>query len=58
MSVDELIKKVQASSEKRTIDEKKAILVKAKILNNDGYYDARFFTPETVAKSKTASMAS
>lgn len=58
MSVDELIKKVQASSKKRTLNEKKAILVKAKILNDDGYYDARFFTPETVAKSKIASMAS
>jgi len=58
MSVEELIKKVQESSKRRTLDEKKEILVKAKILNNDGYYDERFFTPETVAKSKLIAKAS
>jgi len=58
MSVDELIKKVKESSNKRTLNEKKDILIKAKILNNDGYYDSRFFTSETVEKSKSIIQAS
>lgn len=36
----------------RTPQQRAALLVKAKILDKNGNYDARFFSKETVAKSK------
>jgi hypothetical protein len=36
----------------RTPEQRAALLVKAKILDKNGNYDARFFSKETVEKSK------
>jgi hypothetical protein len=36
----------------RTPKQRAALLVKAKILDKNGNYDARFFSKETVEKSK------
>ncbi len=58
MSIDELIVKVIASEKKRTNKERRELLVKAHVLNQDGYYDAKYFRKETVEKSKIQAQAS
>ena len=52
MSVDELISKVQEGAKKRTRKQSRELLRKARILDENGYYDARYFRKETVEKSK------
>ncbi len=52
MSITELIQKVEASSKTRTNAQRKELLRKAHIIDKDGYYDARFFSAETVAKDR------
>ena len=56
MSVDELISKVQEGAKKRTRKQSRELLRKARILDENGYYDARYFRKETVEKSKIKSM--
>ena len=58
MSIDELIAKVQEAEKKRTPKQSRELLVKAHILDENGYYDARYFRKETVEKSKKQAVAS
>ena len=58
MSIEELIVKVQEAEKKRTPQQKRELLIKAHILDQDGYYDARYFRKETVEKSKLQTVAS
>lgn len=52
MSITELMQKIEASSKRRTDEQRTNLLRKAHIIDADGYYDARFFSAETVAKDK------
>jgi hypothetical protein len=52
MSVDELISKVQEGAKKRTRKQSRELLRKACILDENGWYDARYFRKETIEKSK------
>jgi hypothetical protein len=52
MSVRELIKKVEVADRKRSRKDSFKLLVKAKILDKDGCYDARFFSENTVKRSR------
>lgn len=58
MSIEELIVKVQEAEKKRTPKERRELLVKARILDKNGHYDARYFRKETVEKSKLQEVAS
>ena len=58
MSIEELIVKVKEAEKKRTPQQRRELLIKAHILDNDGYYDARYFRKETVEKSKLQTEAS
>jgi hypothetical protein len=53
MSITELMKKAKASASKRTITERKKLLVDAKILDTHGNYDIKYFSQDTVNKSKS-----
>lgn len=48
----ELIAKVRQSEQKRTPQQRFDLLVKAGILDKDGYYSAQYFSAETVAKDR------
>jgi hypothetical protein len=52
MSITELMQKIEASSKTRTNAQRKELLRKAHIIDKDGYYDARYFSAETVAKDR------
>lgn len=52
MSMAELINSVKKSADKRTDEERTRLLIEAHILDKDGNYDARYFSPDTVKKSK------
>lgn len=52
MSITELMQKIEASSKTRTDAERKKLLRKAHIIDKNGYYDARYFSAETVAKDR------
>jgi len=54
MSVTELMKKIEASSKKRTSAERIVLLKKAHIIDSKGRYDAKYFSSTTVSKDKTA----
>ncbi|BDY14001.1 hypothetical protein [Hydrogenimonas cancrithermarum] len=58
MLVDELIAKVKEAEKKRTPKQSRELLIKARILDKNGYYDARYFRKETVEKSKKQAVAS
>ena len=58
MSVDELIAKVQEAEKKRTQKQSRELLIKARILDKNGHYDARYFRKETIEKSKKQAVAS
>jgi hypothetical protein len=53
MSVIELMQKAKVSASKRTKVERKKLLVEAKIITKNGTYNARYFSQETVSKSKS-----
>ncbi len=57
MSITELMKKAKESARKRTREDRKRLLVKAHILDTDGYYDAKYFSKKTVTKSRSTSRA-
>lgn len=50
----ELLKKAKESSLKRTDEEKRQILIDAKILTEEGVYHPDYFSEETVEKSRKA----
>lgn len=52
MDMTELLKRAKESAKNRTDEERFQILVDAKILTKEGYFDPRFFSKETVRKSK------
>ncbi len=52
MNIKELIRRIEVADRKRTKKDRFKLLVKAKILDKDGYYDSRFFSKDTVEKSK------
>ena len=58
MSIEELIIKVKEAEKTRTPQQRRELLIKAHILDQDGYYDARYFRKETVEKSKLQTLAS
>jgi hypothetical protein len=53
MSVTELMQKAKVSASKRTKVERKKLLVEAKIITKNGTYNSRYFSQETVSKSKS-----
>lgn len=52
MSITELMEKAKVSASKRTPQDRKRLLVKAHVLDTNGYYDAQYFSQKTVANSK------
>lgn len=57
MLILELKQKVREAAEKRTHTERIELLLKANIIDNDGYYSAKFFSRKTVAKDKKSRAA-
>lgn len=56
-TVEEVIEKVKKSIVKRTPEECDALLVKAKILDENGDYHPDFFSEETIQKGREARLA-
>ncbi len=54
MSIDKLTMRVKKAAGNRTDEERLQLLKKAKILTQDSLYNSRFFTKDTVNKSKQA----
>jgi len=52
MLISELIKKAKISASKRTKKDRKNLLIKSHILDSNCIYDSRYFSKETVNKSK------
>ena len=52
MSIIELIEKAKISATKRTQQDRKKLLIKAHVLDSNGIYDSRYFSEQTVNKSK------
>lgn len=52
MDMIELLRKAKESAKNRTDKERRQILIDAKILTKKGHYNSRFFSKETVEKSK------
>lgn len=52
--IDELLKKVKESALKRTDEERRQLLIDAKILTEEGIFHPDFFSEETVESSKKA----
>lgn len=52
MDMVELLKRAKESAKVRTDEERRQILIDAKILTKEGNYNSRFFSKETVEKSK------
>lgn len=52
MDMNELLRKAKESAKNRTDEERRKILIDAKILTKKGHYNSRFFSKETVEKSK------
>ena len=52
MSIVELMEKAKLSANKRTKQDRKQLLVIANILDSNGIYDSRYFSEQTVNKSK------
>ena len=55
MSVEELIKEIQENEKYITKAERRQRLIDARILDQNGHFDARYFRQETVEKSKKIS---
>lgn len=54
MTVQELIRKSRESHAKRTPEERLALLQRANILDENGYYKEGYFSAETIEMSKRA----
>jgi len=52
MSITELMEKAKISASKRTQQDRKELLIQACVLDSDGVYDSRYFSEQTVNKSK------
>ena len=52
MSITELMKKAKISASKRTQEDRRKLLIQAHVLDSDGVYDSRYFSEQTVNKSK------
>jgi len=52
MSITELMEKAKISASKRTQQDRRKLLIQARILDSDGVYDSRYFSEQTVNKSK------
>ncbi len=52
MSIEELIKKIGERHRDLTKEERRQLLIDARILDENGYYDSRYFRADTVEKSK------
>ena len=52
MDMVELLRRAKESAKHRSDEERRQILIDAKILTKEGHYNSRFFTKETVEKSK------
>lgn len=57
MSIKELTNKVRSASPKRNHAARVRMLVKAQIIDKNGYYSERYFSEETVEKDKEAGKA-
>ena len=53
-----LAERIQIAHDKMSLNERRVIMVKAKILKQDGYLDERFFSEKTIAKDKKRSNVS
>lgn len=54
MSITELTQRIRQAAKHRSPEQERELLRKAHILDDNGYYCARFFSKETVRKSKEA----
>ena len=52
MSVTELLIRAKKSASTRTKQERRKILVEAKIITKNGTYNSRYFSKETVEENK------
>ncbi|ELY4929540.1 MULTISPECIES: hypothetical protein [Enterobacterales] len=52
MDMVELLRRAKESAKHRSDEERRQLLIDAKILTKEGHYNSRFFTKETVEKSK------
>ncbi len=52
MDMVDLLKRAKESARLRSDEERRQLLVDAKILTKEGHYNSRFFSKETVEKSK------
>ena len=52
MSITELMEKAKISASKRTQQDRKKLLINARVLDSNGVYDSRYFSEQTVNKSK------
>jgi len=52
MSITELMEKAKISASKRTQQDRRELLIQARVLDSDGVYDSRYFSEQTVNKSK------
>ena len=52
MNITELTKKVRESAITRTKAQQVELLIKANIIDKDGYYSTHFFSERTVANDK------
>ncbi len=50
MSISELLEKAKASAKLRTHEQNIALLKEAHILDENGIYDSKYFSQETVSK--------
>lgn len=48
MSISELLEKAKASAKLRTHEQNITLLKEAHIIDDNGYYDSRYFSEETV----------
>ena len=54
MNIEELTQKTKQDSANRTPEERFELLVQSKILTRKGHFHPKFFSKETVEKSKIA----
>ena len=58
MSISDLVKKENEAAKTRTPEERAALLKKAHILDDDGFFCEGYFSEETINKSKEMKHAS
>ena len=54
MLIEDLIRKIEESDKHLSDEERTKRLIAARILTEEGYYDKRYFSQESVEKSKKA----